>query len=94
MPLRGGFAHYRAFGVNAEQVARAAGGPTSGTPTLDVGGNVVGDALYRQLLPITQQLEGRLLEACGHIIPEDQPAELARLIERFVAAGADDRAGH
>jgi pimeloyl-ACP methyl ester carboxylesterase len=86
--LRGGFAHYRSLAANGEQIARAAEGPLSSVPTLALGGNVVGDALHRQLEPITQHLGGELLDDCGHIIPEDKPEELAALIGAFVGSRA------
>ena len=39
-------------------------------------GRPVGDALHRQLRPITDNLTGRLIADCGHIVPLDRPEAL------------------
>ncbi len=82
--LRGGFEHYRAFGGNAAQVAAAAAGRLR-IPTMAVGGGVVGDALRRQLAPLTDHLVGHIIPDCGHIIPEEQPEALLALLLPFLA---------
>ncbi|MDL5158717.1 alpha/beta fold hydrolase [Actinomycetospora termitidis] len=80
--LRGGFAHYRALARNAELVAAAAAGILLSQPTLALGGATVGDALARQLAPITPDLRSEVLPECGHIVPADAPAAL---VERLRA---------
>lgn len=82
--LRGGFEHYRAMAGGAELIDEAVADPhRARTPTLAIGAGAVGDALHRQLLPITDDLEGHLIEDCGHIVPEDRPDELLRLLADF-----------
>ncbi|MEU8285344.1 alpha/beta hydrolase [Micromonospora sp. NPDC048905] len=75
--LRCGFGYYRAAEQNAAAIA-ATGRLT--TPTLAVGGNVVGDLLYRQLAPIADDLSGELIPRCGHIVPLDRPDVVAQLL--------------
>jgi pimeloyl-ACP methyl ester carboxylesterase len=82
--LRCGFEHYRAMPRNAGLIERAVADPTRvQVPTLAVGAGTVGDALHRQLAPITDRLEGHVIPDCGHIVPEDRPEDLLRLILDF-----------
>jgi pimeloyl-ACP methyl ester carboxylesterase len=83
--LHGGFEHYRAIAANAELVAAAARRPLAAL-VLALGGNVVGDALARQLAPISTDLRSEVLPRCGHIIPADAPAALLAALEPFLAA--------
>ena len=75
--LRCGFGYYRAAEQNSAAIS-AAGRLT--TPTLAVGGNVVGDLLYRQLIPIADDLSGELVPRSGHIVPLDRPDAVAQLL--------------
>lgn len=75
--LRCGFGYYRATEENAAAIL-AAGRLT--VPTLAVGGNTVGDLLYRQLEPITDHLTGELVPRSGHLVPLDRPDAVARLM--------------
>ena len=81
--LRGGFEHYRAFTRNAEQVDAIAAGHRLLTPTLAISGGVVGEALHRQLLPLTNNLAHVSIADCGHNIPEEQPDALAKVLLDF-----------
>ncbi|MEU4244833.1 hypothetical protein [Actinoplanes sp. NPDC026619] len=45
-------------------------------PVTAIGARPVGDALYRQLWPIADDLEGHLIPECGHIVPLDRPRAL------------------
>lgn len=84
--LRGGFMHYRAFPQNREQVAQAlAQGQGLACPTMAVCGNVVGDVLFNQLRSLTDSLETHLVPECGHVVQEEQPAHLLRLLLAFLA---------
>ncbi len=85
--LRAGFDHYRALPANAALVAEAAERPLS-QPVLALGGGVVGDALARQLMPITPRLEQELLPDCGHIVPADAPGPLAERLRAFLRVAA------
>jgi len=82
--LRGGFEHYRAFPVHAAQIAAAVKERRLTVPTMALGGGVVGDALYKQLAPISDQLTGHIIPDCGHIIPEEQPEALAAAVLSFI----------
>jgi pimeloyl-ACP methyl ester carboxylesterase len=84
--LRGGFAHYRALAANAELVAAVAAAPRTPIPILAIAGGVVGDALERQLRPITEELTAVTIPDCGHLIPLEQPDTLAGEIARFAGA--------
>jgi len=83
--LRGGFQHYRAFPQNRQQVAEAlTQGQRLVCPTMAVCGNVVGEVLFNQLRPVTDSLETHLVPECGHVVQEEQPAELVRLLLDFL----------
>jgi pimeloyl-ACP methyl ester carboxylesterase len=72
--LRCGFGYYRAAAQNADAV-RAAG--RLHVPTLTLGAAAVGDRLYRQLQPITDDLEGEVVAGSGHLVPLDRPDVVA-----------------
>jgi pimeloyl-ACP methyl ester carboxylesterase len=83
--LRCGFSYYRAGPVNSQQIAAATDAGRLLVPTMAVGARPVGDSLYRQLEPVTDQLTGHLIEDCGHIIPLDRPDALLGLLIPFLA---------
>jgi pimeloyl-ACP methyl ester carboxylesterase len=96
--LRCGFEYYRAFPANATQIRAATATSRLAVPTLAIGTNSVGDALHRQLEPITDALTGHVIPNCGHIIPLDQPNALLDLLVPFLAsteleAESDDAGG-
>lgn len=49
-----------------------------------IGARPVGDTLFRQLGPFTDDLAGHMIEDCGHIIPLDRPRELLALLTAFL----------
>lgn len=49
-----------------------------------IGAFPVGDTLFRQLGPITDDLVGHVIPDCGHIIPQDRPTELSALLGPFL----------
>jgi pimeloyl-ACP methyl ester carboxylesterase len=81
--LRGGFEPYRAFKGNAALIQEASRGGLK-VPTLALGGNVVGDALYRQLVPIADDVAGHIIPECGHSIPDERPEALLRHLAHFL----------
>ncbi|OGX82114.1 hypothetical protein [Hymenobacter coccineus] len=90
--LRGGFMHYRAFPQNRQQVAEAlAKGQRLAYPTMAVCGHVVGKVLFNQLRPVADSLETHLVPECGHVVQEEQRAQLARLLLAFLAAPPSSR---
>jgi pimeloyl-ACP methyl ester carboxylesterase len=80
--LRCGFEHYRAFGVDAEQLAAAG---RLRVPALAVAGGVVGDAVGRQLAGIADDVTAVRIAGCGHLVPEERPDELAGALAAFAA---------
>lgn len=84
--LRGGFAHYRAFPENRQQVAQAlAQGRRLTCPVMAVCGQVVGEVLATQLRHVADHVVSLLVPECGHVVQEEQPAQLARLLLDFLA---------
>jgi pimeloyl-ACP methyl ester carboxylesterase len=89
--LRCAFSFYRALPTSARQINDAVADGRLTAPTLAIGAHPVGNALERQLRPITDNLTGHLIPDCGHIIPLDRPQELLSLLTPFLAAGSHDR---
>jgi pimeloyl-ACP methyl ester carboxylesterase len=85
--LRCAFSYYRALPQSAEQIERAVAGARLTVPTMAVGAHPVGDALQRQLRPITDDLTGHLIKDCGHIIPLHRPQALLSLLRPFLSPG-------
>lgn len=78
------FEHYRALPTSNAQLAEAAGRRLR-APTMAIGAQPVGSALYRQLAPIADDLTGHLIEDCGHLVPQDRPDALAALVVPFLS---------
>lgn len=78
--LGNAFDHYRAMPATAEWIGNWAQDQRLTTPTLAIGGGVIGAVTARQLEPITGRLDQHLLEDCGHITPIDQPDAFADLL--------------
>jgi pimeloyl-ACP methyl ester carboxylesterase len=89
--LRGGFEHYRAFSTDAEQIETALARGPFAMPTLAIEGGVVGEAITRQLEPVSSRFVYRKIDRCGHLIPLEQPDILAEMIRSFagLAVAAD-----
>ncbi|OON78862.1 alpha/beta fold hydrolase [Streptomyces tsukubensis] len=83
--LRAAFSYYRALPTSARQVEEAVGAGRLTVPTLAIGSRPVGGALAQQLRPFADDVTGRLVEECGHIIPLHRPEALLRLLEPFLA---------
>ena len=86
--LRSAFEHYRAMPHSAEQIADAVTRSRLTIPTLAIGGQVAGDATFRQLGPVTDDLTGHIIEGSGHIVPLDAPVDFLGLVRPFLAARA------
>lgn len=82
--LRCAFEYYRAFPASAAQIADAASGRLT-MPVMTVGAASVGDATFRQLAPLADDIVGHVIEDCGHIIPQDRPDGLVALLLPFLA---------
>ena len=83
-----GLRHYRELPANAGLIAEAAADHELGMPVLALGGNVVADALARQLEPITHDLRAAVIPDCGHIVPQDSPAALIAQLLPFLREGS------
>ncbi|MEU7141613.1 alpha/beta hydrolase [Nocardia sp. NPDC046473] len=84
--LRCAFSYYRAMPTSARQLEQAAATGRLTVPTMAIGAHPVGDALERQLRPITDNLVGHVIPDCGHIIPLDGTTQLLDLLTDFLAA--------
>ena len=82
--LRYGFEYYRVGAVNARLIEEATESGRLTVPTMAVGGNAVGDALYRQLSGVADDLVGHVVPDCGHIVPLDAPDALLDLVVPFL----------
>jgi pimeloyl-ACP methyl ester carboxylesterase len=81
--LRGGFEYYRAFAVNAEQARDVVAASRLTVPTLALIGGVVGEAIYHQLAPITDDLSRVTISDAKHLLPLEQPLAVADALLSF-----------
>ncbi len=81
--LRGGFDHYRAFAIDAQQIEDAFAETRLTQPTLVIGGGVVGDATFLQLKPFADEIRYTQIENCGHVTPQEQPAAFLEQVLNF-----------
>ncbi len=81
--LRGGFEHYRAFARNAEQASDAVAASRLTVPTLALIGGAVGDAIFGQLQPITDDLARVVISDAKHLLPLEQPLAVAQALLAF-----------
>lgn len=86
--LRCGFDHYRAFPQDVAQIRAALARGHVIHPTMAMIGGVVGDAIYKQLQPICDDLRRVEIPNCGHVIPLEQPELVAKALIAFVSGGA------
>lgn len=84
--LRGGFAHYRAFAVDAQQIEDAFAKNRLRQPTLVIGGGVVRNVTFLQLQPFTDDIRYTQIENCGHVTPQEQPEVFLRELLTFLVA--------
>jgi pimeloyl-ACP methyl ester carboxylesterase len=82
--LRCAFEYYRAMPTTAQQIGDLTSRLRLRPPTLAIGSQPVGDTLARQLAPFADDLQSEHIDNCGHILPLDQPAELAALLDGFL----------
>lgn len=81
--LRGVFEHYRAMPMSAHQIESMAQSKGLVQSTLAIAGGGVGDALHRQLQPLSDNLSASYIKDCGHNIPEEQPDARAHVLLDF-----------
>ncbi|MDN0199789.1 alpha/beta fold hydrolase [Streptomyces sp. S.PNR 29] len=85
--LRCAFSYYRALPLSAAQIQQAVATSRLTVPVMTVGSHPVGTALEHQLRPFADDLTGRLVEDCGHIIPLHRPDALLGLLRPFLRDG-------
>ncbi|MBQ1118402.1 alpha/beta fold hydrolase [Streptomyces anulatus] len=84
--LRSAFGPYRALPESARHIRSAVDSARLTVPSMTIGAHPVGRALEHQLRPYADNLEGHVIEGCGHIIPLDRPDALLPLLRPFLAA--------
>jgi pimeloyl-ACP methyl ester carboxylesterase len=87
--LRGGFEHYRAMRANAALIDTLVKERRLVVPTAAIGGATVGEATFRQLAPIGDDVQNHLIPDGGHILPLDRPRELLDILVPFLGEGSD-----
>ncbi len=93
--LRAGFNYYRAMAQDAaDNKALLATGFRLPMPVLAIGGAESyphargrGSDVEQSLRRVADNVRGAVIEKAGHFVPEEQPAELARLLLGFFAEG-------
>ncbi|HEY0211051.1 alpha/beta hydrolase [Acerihabitans sp.] len=86
--LRAGLAYYREAAVSAAQNRRLAGGGKLGMPVLALSadqGSITDMAA--PLRAFADPVAGVMVPNCGHFLPEEQPAAVARELAGFFDAG-------
>jgi pimeloyl-ACP methyl ester carboxylesterase len=82
--LRAALAYYRTFEETSRQIRERAARERLSVPVLALGGSAcLGDIPLRTFQGVADRVEGGAVERCGHWIPEERPAELARLVAAF-----------
>ncbi len=85
--LRAGFAYYRAIPQDiADNAAIVASGFRLPMPVLALGGDRAwgrGPEVVESLTRLATNVQGGVIENCGHWMPEEQPEELLRHLLRF-----------
>jgi pimeloyl-ACP methyl ester carboxylesterase len=81
--LRCAFEHYRAMPATARQIEAATASRRLTVPVLAIGAQPVGPSLYRQLRNVADDVTGRDIAECGHIIPLDRPEAFLALLAEF-----------
>ncbi|MEY9929901.1 pimeloyl-ACP methyl ester carboxylesterase [Catenulispora sp. GP43] len=82
--LRCAFEHYRAMPETARQIQAATAAGRLTAPVLAIGAQPVGPALYHQLRRVADDVTGRTIADCGHIIPLDRPEALLAALADFL----------
>jgi pimeloyl-ACP methyl ester carboxylesterase len=94
--MRAGFAYYRAIAQDAhDNAALLASGFRLPMPVLAVGGGVSyphgrgrGSDVEASMRQVATNVNGHVLEECGHFVPEEQPQALTRLLIDFLKANS------
>lgn len=83
--LRGGFEHYRAADATAQNNREHAETPLE-IPVLALGGAVsFGSVPVDDMAAVASDVDGEVVDNCGHWLPEERPAFLAERLLDFLA---------
>jgi pimeloyl-ACP methyl ester carboxylesterase len=52
-------------------------------PVLAIGEKALGAKVAQMVEAVAKNVTGKVIPACGHFIPEEQPAEFMRLFQEF-----------
>ena len=82
--MQSGFAYYRAIFASMEQNRSAAANKLQ-MPVLAMGGaQWMGPLMRKMVAPIAENLRVEIVADCGHFVPEEAPADVARLLHDFI----------
>lgn len=86
--LRAGFAYYRTnYGEAGLAQARARAAKRLVMPVLAIGGSGgLRDVLHKTMQPLANDVQGAVLDDCGHFLPEECPDEFVRAVTGFWAS--------
>ena len=79
-----GFEYYRAFAEDAKQNQQYAKTKLKMPVLAIAGANSLGDSLYQQLQPVAENVQGEIIDNCGHWLSVECPAELTKLLLTFL----------
>lgn len=81
--MRAGFEYYRAFDKDVAQNQKYAQTKLK-MPVLAISGaNSLGDFLHHQLKEVAEDIEGKVVENCGHWLSTEQPQKLTEILLAF-----------
>jgi pimeloyl-ACP methyl ester carboxylesterase len=86
--MRAAFEYYRAFFQDAEHNRENANKQKLSMPVLALGGDIsLGDYLHQTIIPLADNVKGKVFEKCGHFIPEEQPEQFVSVLNEFFHNG-------
>jgi pimeloyl-ACP methyl ester carboxylesterase len=86
--LRAGLAHYREAALSAQQNRELRTAGKLGLPVLALGGDQgYGADMVAPLRAFAHDVQGGAITFCGHFLPEEQPAAVARELIAFYSQG-------
>ncbi|NOJ48676.1 alpha/beta fold hydrolase [Bradyrhizobium archetypum] len=85
--MKAGFEYYRAIPLTAQQNEKLRKRKLT-MPVLAIGGiRGAGQLTIETMKLVSDNVQGQIIERCGHYTPEECPAELLHLLKSFLAIG-------
>jgi pimeloyl-ACP methyl ester carboxylesterase len=82
----GGMGYYRSIFDSIEQNRATALTPLT-MPVLAIGGaSSLGEAMATSIRQLAENVQGAVIEGCGHYVPEERPGELLAILLPFSLA--------